>query len=172
MPSAGRGKPTQFIPIRFIFTNKLTKDDRLLLGFDALVLSEALGRDIAVGQIIHGEDHATLKVKTSALAGEVQKRLEKERLEKNRDKLFTFLIFDGVPWNNNNAEHAVKHFAALRRIIEGITSEKGIRDYLVLLSICETCKYMGLDFLDFLRSGEKDIHAFAASRRGRRLGTP
>jgi hypothetical protein len=55
---------------------------------------------------------------------------------------------------------------------QGITSEKGIRDYLVLLSICETCKYVGLDFLDFLRSGEKDIHAFAASRRGRRLGTP
>jgi hypothetical protein len=67
---------------------------------------------------------------------------------------------------------AVKHFAALRRIIEGIISEKGIRDYLVLLSICETCKYMGLDFLDFLRLGEKDIHAFAASRRGCRLGTP
>ena len=77
VPSAGRGKPTQFIPIRFIFTNKLSKDDRLLLGFDALVLSEALGRDIAVGQIIHGEDHATLKVKTSALASEVQTRLEK-----------------------------------------------------------------------------------------------
>jgi hypothetical protein len=95
----------------------------------------------------------------------------KERLEKNSDKLFTFLILDGVPWNNNNAEHTVKHFATLR-IIEGITSGKGIRDYLVLLSICETYKYMGLDFLDFLRSGERDIHAFAASRRGRRLGTP
>jgi hypothetical protein len=94
----------------------------------------------------------------------------KERLERNRDKLFTFLNFDGVPWNNNNAEHAVKAFAALRQIIDGITSEKGIRDYLVLLSICETCKYMGLDFLDFLRSGEKDIHAFAESRRRRRLG--
>jgi hypothetical protein len=26
---------------------------------------------------------------------------------------------------------------------------------------------MGVDFLDFLRSGEKDIHAFAESRRGR-----
>src|SRR5713226_8580717 len=77
VPSAGRGKHAQFIPIRFIFTNKLTKDDRLLVAFDALVLSEALGREIAVGQIIHGEDHATLKVKTSALAGEVWKRLEK-----------------------------------------------------------------------------------------------
>ena len=34
--------------------------------------------------------------------------------------------------------------------------------------VCQTCKYMGVDFLDFLRSGEKDIHAFAESRRGRR----
>src|ERR1017187_8025545 len=42
VPSAGRGKPAQFIPIRFIFSNKLTKDDRLLLAFDAFVLSKAL----------------------------------------------------------------------------------------------------------------------------------
>ena len=94
----------------------------------------------------------------------------KVRLEKNRDKLFTFLRFDGVPWNNNNAEHAVKPFAALRQIIGGVTTEKGIRDYLVLLSLCETCKYMGVDFLDFLRSGEEDIHTFAESGRGRRAG--
>jgi hypothetical protein len=31
---------------------------------------------------------------------------------------------------------------------------------------------MGVDFLDFLRSGEKDIHAFAESRRGRRRRSP
>ena len=63
VPSEGRGKPAQFIPIRFIFLNKLTKDDRLLLAFDALVLSEVLGREVSVGKIIHGDDHATLKVK-------------------------------------------------------------------------------------------------------------
>jgi len=95
----------------------------------------------------------------------------KDRLQKNRDKLFTFLSFDGVPWNNNNAEHAIKPFAKLRHIIGGVTTEKGLRDYLVLLSVCQTCKYMGVDFLDFLRSGEKDIHAFAESRRGRRRRT-
>ncbi len=94
-----------------------------------------------------------------------------KRLDKNHDKLFTFLSFDGIPWNNNNAEHAVKAFAALRRIIGGVTTEKGLRDYLVLLSLCETCKYMGVDFLDFLRSGEKDIRVFAENRRGRRPGT-
>jgi hypothetical protein len=92
----------------------------------------------------------------------------KERLEKNRDKLFTFLSYDGVPWNNNNAEHAVKPFAALRQIIGGLTTEKGIQGYLVLLSLCETCRYIGVDFLDFLRSGEKDIHAFADRQRRQR----
>jgi hypothetical protein len=85
----------------------------------------------------------------------------KDRLEKNRDKLFTFLSYDGVPWNNNNAEHAVKPFAMVRQLIGGLATEKSLREYLVLLSICETCKYTGVDFLDFLRSGEKDIHAFA-----------
>jgi predicted RecB family nuclease len=77
VPSEGRGKPAQFIPIRFIFRNKLTKDDRLLLAFDALVLSQVLGRAVSRGKIIHGDDHATLKVKTSALAGEVRERLDK-----------------------------------------------------------------------------------------------
>jgi Transposase IS66 family len=90
-------------------------------------------------------------------------RAIKKRFEKNRDKLFTFLVHDGVPWNNNNAEHAVKAFAMLRQVIQGVTSEKGIRDYLVLLSISQTCKYKELDFLDFLRSGEKDINVFANS---------
>ena len=97
--------------------------------------------------------------KSRILAGENRKK---------RNKLFTFLNYDGVPWNNNNAEHAVKAFAALRAIIGGLTTEKGLRDYLVLLSICQTCKYIGADFLGFLRSGEKDIHAFANSRRGQR----
>jgi hypothetical protein len=91
----------------------------------------------------------------------------KERFEKNRDKLFTFLQYDGVSWNNNNAEHAVKAFATLRKVIGGSSTEKGIREYLILLSICETCKYKGLDFLDFLRSGEKNIDAFASSLRRR-----
>jgi hypothetical protein len=90
----------------------------------------------------------------------------KERFEKNHDKLFTFLNHDGVPWNNNNAEHAIKAFARLRRVIDGLSTPKGIEEYLVLMSVCQTCKYMGVDFLDFLRSGGKDIHAFAENRRG------
>jgi len=86
------------------------------------------------------------------------------RLEKGRDKLFTFLSHDGVPWNNNNAEHAIKAFARLRRTIEGLSTPKGIEEYLILLSVCQTCKYSGLDFLDFLRSGETDTRTFAGTQ--------
>ena len=95
----------------------------------------------------------------------------RQRFERNRDKLFTFLSYDGVPWNNNNAEHAIKAFAKLRDVIRGSCTQDAARNYLVLLSLCETCKYMGVDFLDFLRSGEQDIHAFAESRRRRRTKT-
>jgi len=52
----------------------------------------------------------------------------KTRLERNRGGLFTFLDFDGVPWNNNNAEHAIKAFALLRRDFSGVGTEKGIRE--------------------------------------------
>jgi predicted RecB family nuclease len=92
-----------------------------------------------------------------------------KRLQKNRNKMFTFLDFDDVPWNNNNAEHAVKAFASLRRVIEGPTTEKGLHDFLVLLSIYETCKYKNVDFLDFLRSGSKDIDDFVIRGRKQRL---
>ena len=77
VPSQGRGEPAHFIPVRFIFTNKLTRHDRLLLGFDSTVLSEALGRDVELGKIIHGDDFVTLRVNTSALDGEARKTTAK-----------------------------------------------------------------------------------------------
>jgi predicted RecB family nuclease len=85
----------------------------------------------------------------------------KKRLERNRDRLFTFLEFDGIPWNNNNAEHAIKALADLRNVIGGTSSVKGMREYLILLSISQTCKYKGVDFFEFLRFGEKDIDCFS-----------
>ena len=88
----------------------------------------------------------------------------KQRFEKNRKKLFTFLGYDGVPWNNNNAEHAMKAFAALRDVIEGTTTASGIEEYLILLSVSETCRYKNVDVLEFLCSREKDIDAFLRNR--------
>jgi predicted RecB family nuclease len=88
-----------------------------------------------------------------------------ERMEKNEGKLFTFLNHDGVPWNNNNCENAVKAFVS-RRKVRGIPfTENGIKDYLVLLSIYKTLRYRGLSFLKFMLSGQTDIEAFTAGRR-------
>ena len=55
VPSEGRGKAARFIPIRFRFRNKLGKDDKLLLAFDALILSQVLEREVSLGKIIHGD---------------------------------------------------------------------------------------------------------------------
>jgi predicted RecB family nuclease len=76
-PSAGRGKAAQFIPIRFVWANKIGRHDKLLLAFDALALSKTLGRDVPAGKIIHGDDHAVLKVKTPGLVSEVRTLIEK-----------------------------------------------------------------------------------------------
>jgi Transposase IS66 family len=80
----------------------------------------------------------------------------KRRIEKNRDKLFTFLNFDGVPWNNNNAEHAVRAFTRLRNGIT-ISTPKGTREFATLLSIQQTLRYRGMGFLEFMRSGRTEI---------------
>jgi predicted RecB family nuclease len=76
-PSAGRGRTAQFVPIRFVFRNKLNRDDKLLLAFDARILSEELSREVGLGKIVYGENYATLKVKTPALASDVRKLTDK-----------------------------------------------------------------------------------------------
>jgi len=83
------------------------------------------------------------------------------RFTKNRGKLFVFLEHDGIPWNNNNAEHAIKRFAFLRKVIGGSSTAKGIKEYLVLLSVCETLRLRGLSVLKFFISGAVDIDVFA-----------
>src|ERR1035437_7494032 len=75
--SAGRGKAAQFMPIRFVWTNKVGRHDKLLLASDALALSKMLGRDVPAGKIIHSDDHAVVKVKTSSLVSEVRALIEK-----------------------------------------------------------------------------------------------
>ena len=82
------------------------------------------------------------------------------RLTKYKNKLFTFLKYDGVPWNNNNAEHAIKQFAYYRENTIGILTELGLNEYLILLSICQTCQYKGVSFLKFLLSKEQNVDIF------------
>jgi predicted RecB family nuclease len=93
------------------------------------------------------------------------------RLLKNRDKLFTFIEHNGVGWNNNLAENAIRQFAYYREDQPGRLREAGLKDYLVLLSLYQTCRYRGVSFLKFLLSRETDMDAFC-ERPGRRRERP
>jgi hypothetical protein len=74
-----------------------------------------------------------------------------------------------VPWHNNNAEHAIKHFAKYRMISNGRMTANGLQAYLVLLSIYQTCVYKKVSFLRFLLSGEQDVDAFVEATKRRRV---
>ena len=79
---------------------------------------------------------------------------------KYEKELFLFLDYDNIPWNNNNAEHAIKYFAKYRRLVNGKITQHGLEAYLILLSVYQTCEYKGINFLDFLLSKEQDIDKF------------
>jgi len=74
-----------------------------------------------------------------------------KRLKKHWDEIWIFLHHDGIPWNNNNAEAAIKAFAQYRHGVNGRGNERGIRDHLEMLSIAQTCRYRNISFLSFLR---------------------
>jgi hypothetical protein len=91
----------------------------------------------------------------------------KTRIEKYGGRLFTFLDYDGVPWNNNNAENALKLVASRRRLFGTSVSESGLKDHLVFLSTYQTLRRKGISLLRFLLSGEIDLEKFVASYRRR-----
>ena len=81
----------------------------------------------------------------------------KKRFQKSGGKMFTFLDYDGVPWNNNNAEHALKRFAKFRTFADGRFTEPSLQEYLVLVSIIETCEFNNVNVLRFLLSKEMSL---------------
>ena len=84
-----------------------------------------------------------------------------KRFIKYKEKLFLFLNYDSIPWNNNNAENSIKPFAKWRKKISKSLNKKNIENHLILLSILQTCKYQGINFFDFLKSGNKSIYEYA-----------
>ena len=81
----------------------------------------------------------------------------KVRFQKSGRKMFTFLDHDGVPWNNNNAEHAIKRFAKYRRDADGRFTERTLEEYLVLSTVFETCEFNNVNVLKFLLSKETTL---------------
>ena len=93
---------------------------------------------------------------------EVTRKYQK-RFERYRDSLFTFLGQDGIPWNNNMAERAIRQLAVQRKI-SGTFFQRSAGDYLLLLGISQTCRFQEKSFLGFLLSKETDVDSFRGTR--------
>ena len=87
-----------------------------------------------------------------------------KRFTRYRDSLFVFLQHNGIPWNNNMAERALRHLAVQRKISRTFY-ESVAPQYLRLLSIMQTCRFQDKSFLKFLLSGMTDIDSFTKTRR-------
>ena len=87
----------------------------------------------------------------------------RKRFQKYRTSLFTFLNRDGIPWNNNTGERALRHLAVQRKI-SGSFYKRVAPQYLDLLGIAQTCRFQDKSFLRFLLSKETDVDRFKQPR--------
>jgi transposase len=71
-----------------------------------------------------------------------------KRLRREKEMLFTFLEEEGVDWNNNAAERALRSSVVIRKITYGNQSDEGAHAHAVLMSIRETCGLRKENFFD------------------------
>ena len=86
-----------------------------------------------------------------------------KRLIRYKEGLFEFINHDNIPWNNNMAERAIRCLA-IQRKISGSFYKSLIDDFLLLLSLSQTCRFQEKSFLKFLISKEKDLDKFKKSK--------
>jgi transposase len=71
-------------------------------------------------------------------------------MEKDRNKLFTFLRVKGVEPTNNRAERALRFLVIMRKICFGTRSPAGSESHGVLASLLQTAKLQGKNVIQFL----------------------
>jgi transposase len=71
----------------------------------------------------------------------------RNRLNKQRDHLFTFLDYDGVEATNNLAERQLRPAVIARKISCGNKTLKGARTWQILASLAATCSQRALSFI-------------------------
>ena len=76
----------------------------------------------------------------------------RNRLQKQRDHLFTFLDHDGVDATNNLAERQLRPAVIARKISCGNKNPKGARTWQILASLAATCAQRATSFIAELAS--------------------
>ena len=111
------------------------------------------------------------RVITSRMYRSEPVRIYQRRFRRYRQSLFTFLEYDGIPWNNNMGERALRYLTVQRKI-SGSFYESHAPAYLLLLGLAQTCRFQSKSVLNFLLSGEKDVDAFKPIKRRPRVIAP
>jgi len=71
-------------------------------------------------------------------------------MNKDHDKLFTFLRIKNVEPTNNHAERSVRQMVIMRKICMGTRSPSGSRSHSILASLLTTARRQGKDDIAFL----------------------
>ena len=71
----------------------------------------------------------------------------RNRLNKQRDHLFTFLDHDGVDGTNNLAERQLRPAVIARKISCGNKTQKGAQTWQILTSLAATCAQRATSFI-------------------------
>lgn len=85
-------------------------------------------------------------------------------LRKVRHQMFTFLRYPGVPWHSNGVEREIRPMVVVRNNTHGSKSQAGAETTAVLVSVKESCRRSGRNFIELL---EKTLRGCA---RGRPVG--
>ena len=114
----------------------------------------ALGKDKPrLSAAVFGERLAGIEAKLDALIDPRRRFSDPDngrfakRLRKQRDHLFTFLVYEGVDATNNRAERALRPAVVLRKTGACNKTPRGARTHSVLASILVTAKQRGLDII-------------------------
>jgi predicted RecB family nuclease len=77
----GMGGTPSYRPVLFLRSDKVTADDRLLLGFGASVLGRVQGTPPDVGKVVHGRGLKATRVELASLSGAVRDAVARVRAE-------------------------------------------------------------------------------------------
>jgi transposase len=84
------------------------------------------------------------------LEHEAAETLRQRVMDKDRDKLFTFLRVKGVDPTNNHAERSLRFLVIMRKICFGTRSPQGSESHGVLASLLQTAKLHGTNAVQFM----------------------
>jgi transposase len=129
-----------------VFRKKLK---RIIADAMRLVASKDFNPDLSESRIwrLHDRIHA---LSVAGYKNQDCRRLAK-RLRQHGENLFTFLLHPGVVTpDNNRAERAIRPAVVLRKISGGSRTANGANASADLLSLSQTCRHNGINFVPFL----------------------